>query len=282
MNKLRGEGEAFTIVALWVFTVVFVFVACCFLNKPSDPYLAKLMSKYDAVKLLNEERTQKNIPPVGLIELNGPRWRAEQLARSGRADGDPAYWNTKLDGGFYPIEEVIMSLDYSTPPVDGNFWHGMHNALFDRGGPLLNPCYNYVAMDVAYRRQNWYWTAYYVFWMVGRWVNWTSPPTYSNGRFTAEGYAAPEMKPIAVIVRHGGKMQLCKYLDPPAPCKDVPAELGGAITASKDLDSGYWYFKIDAPLRLNETGLYVVELIAEDLRTQGRKCTIMQYAIQNP
>jgi hypothetical protein len=239
------------------------------------------LGKYDALKQLNDERMGKNIPPVGLIEMSGPRWRAEQLARSGRLSGDPVYWSTKLDGGLYPIEEVVKSLDYATLPADGGFWHGMNYALYERGGTLLNPCYNYVAMEAAYSQQGRHWRAHYVFWMVARWVNWTALPTYSNGRFAAEGYVYPSMKPVALIVRHSGKMHLCKYLDPPAPCKDVP-ELNGTVTVSKVLEDGSWYVKIDAPFQPNKTGLYIFELIAEDLRAQGRKCTVMQYAVENP
>jgi len=275
MDRLRGTAGA--VAVLWLFVALLIFAVCCVFNKPPDPYVAKLMDKYDAVKRLNEERTKADTPPVQLIELNGPRWRAEQLSRRGRADGSPLYWHARLDGGLYAVEEVIVSVDHLRPSTEDRFWLGMDYALFEKRGVLLNPCYNYVALESAYYRPHG--LRFYVIWMVGKWVNWTSPPYYSGGRFTAEGYAAPEMKPVAIAVRHMGKMRLCRYLDPPAPCKDVPEFSNATVAVSKDLSNDMWHFKIDAPLRLDETGLYVFELIADDLRA-GRKCVIMQYAVE--
>jgi hypothetical protein len=203
------------------------------------------------------------------------------------------------------VRERVPAETSSETPKKVSLREGVEVALGKRRDALLNPCYNYVDMEATVfeehftswpnRRYKHIWKVY-IFYMVAKWVDWgTSPPNYVDGRFTAEGYADPSMRPVAFVIRyapyekrprHGGAyslgaVYLCKYLDPPASCKGVPKPAGTAI-ASKDLDSGKWYIKIDVAVQLNRTGLYTFELIAEDLRFQGRKCSIMHYTVEVP
>jgi len=83
-----------------------------------------------------------------------------------------------------------------------NYTDAIYNLVFDDAlytwghrDSLLDPCNNYVAMGTAYFWSGVYGARYYVVYMVAKWVEWVSPPRYEGGRFTAEGYAAPEMKP---------------------------------------------------------------------------------------
>jgi hypothetical protein len=78
-----------------------------------------------------------------------------------------------------------------------------------------------------------------------------------------------------------GSIYYCKYLDPLADCKDA-AELNGTFIVRKVLDDGRWYVKIDTSVQLNRTGLYTFEIIAENLRAQGRKCPLMHYTVEVP
>jgi len=105
------------------------------------------------------------------------------------------------------------------------------------------------------------------------------------------------MKPVALIVRYAphnpprrdeireryslGNIYFCRYFDPPAGCKDA-LELNGIFVVRKELNSDRWYIKIDTTVQLNKTGLYTFELIAEDLRAQGRKCVILDYTVEIP
>ena len=139
--------------------------------------------------------------------------------------------------------------------------------------------------------------------MVSKLVEWISPPRYEGGRFTAEGYAAPAMKPKFFAVyyasyesnpasRHSynvGDLYLCKYLDPPLSCKGVQAP-AGVFTVVKTQD-GRWRIKIDTSVALDRPGLYTFMIIAEDLRgikwkpmspwgdARVGKCRIMQYTV---
>jgi hypothetical protein len=120
--------------------------------------------------------------------------------------------------------------------VKVNYTDAIYNLVFDDAlsmwghrDSLLDPCNNYVAMATSYFWSGAYGARYYVVYMVAKWVEWVSPPCYEGGRFTAEGYAAPAMKPKFFAVdyagygsnpacRHSydvGDLYLCKYLDPP-------------------------------------------------------------------
>jgi len=319
VDRCRGSGTIGEAVLVLSFVVAFAVVACCLptANQPDDPHLAALRNKLDAVRYLNEVRNgtvpllqvqivlpREKAPPVDLIELNVAKWRAEYLGRSGlisaydREGRHPLYWYTRLDGGLYGVEEAIIWKEYSyTSPEElkrDYFRYGVDNAIhYYRGGAFLNPCYNYVAMESSYRYGGRGGIKYYVFWMVAKWIDWVSPPLYEGGRFTAEGYADPAMRPVALVVRYAphagninyrvrydlGGVYYCKYLDPPSSCKDA-LEPEGTFTVSRVLDNGRWYVKIDAYVQLNRTGLYTFELIAEDLRSQSRRCPLMHYTVE--
>jgi hypothetical protein len=175
-------------------------------------------------------------------------------------------------------------------------------ALRGYWGHMLNPCYNYIAMETTYAYESGgivlHRIEYYVFWLIAKWIDWTSPPLYDDGRFTAEGYAAPEMKPIALVIRHAphrgspfvkntyeitaynlGDVISCMYLDPPSSCNNAPKP-NGTVVVSKMLNSDNWYIKIDVSIQFDKPGLYTFELLAEDLRAKGRKCPIMQYTVE--
>jgi len=308
----RGCRALDVAIALLLFVTVgaVVYVVCC--ATPAEPHAAKLQDKLDALRRLNEARmkAQPPAPPVGLVELNVAKWRAEHLAKYavvGPYDKEgrhPVYWYTRLDGGLYGAEEVFIWMQrYGTSPEyleRESLRTGMEHALSHKGGALLNPCYNYVAMESSHRYGGGLHRTgikFYVIWMVAKWVDWTSPPIYRDGRFTAEGYVDPIMKPVAFVVRYAphnpphrdeirehyslGNVYACRYLDPPADCKDA-AELDGMLIVKRVLDDGRWYIKIDASVPLNKTGLYTFEVIAEDLRTQGRKCSILHYTVEVP
>jgi hypothetical protein len=95
-------------------------------------------------------------------------------------------------------------------------------------------------MATSYFWNRTYGARYYVVYMVAKWVEWVSPPRYEGGRFTAEGYAAPAMKPEVFAVyyasyesnpasRHSysyGDLYLCKYLDPPSPLQRCASARG--------------------------------------------------------
>ena len=169
---------------------------------------------------------------------------------------------------------------------------------------LLDPCNNYVAMATSYFWSITYGARYYVVYMVAKWVEWVVPPRYEGGRFTAEGYAAPAMKPEVFAVyyasyesnpasRHSysyGDLYLCKVLDTPfAKCKDAQ-EPAGVFTVEKTRD-GRWRIKIDASVAPDRPGLYIFMIIAEDLRgikwkpmspwgdARVGKCVIMEYTV---
>jgi hypothetical protein len=286
--------------------------------RPADPRVAHLQDKLDAVKYLNRARngSQLPAPPVDLVELSTPKWRAEHVKHGlvssyDREGRHPLYWYTRLDGGLYAAEEVVIWIEhpYVSSEVSSeslgrvSFRDGVEMAIRRRGDALLSPCYNYVGMEKATaEKQVMGWMRSYkrvwnvfIFYMVGRWVDWASLPLYADGRLAAEGYADPVMKPAAFVIRYAphekhphlrqtyslGDVHFCKYLDPLADCKDA-AELNGTFVVHKVLDSGKWYIKIDTSVPLNRTGLYTFEIIAEDLRAQGRKCSIMHYTIEAP
>jgi len=315
-HGLKALDVAFVLLIVVIIGVM-VYVVCC---DSSDPRVAELRDKLDAVKRLNKERVkaQPPAPPVDLVELNVAKWRAEYLAKHaiiGPYDAEgrhPVYWYARLDGGLYGVEETFIWIGYYlTSPEElkrESFRSGMEYALRHKGGALLNPCYNYIAMEMSHRygggpRRSG--IKFYVFMMIAKWVDWTSPPIYVDGRFTAEGYAHPVMKPVALVVRYAphnpprrdeirerynlGGVQFCRYFDPlagSAPCKDAQ-ELMGTFVVSKVLDDDRWHVKIDVSVSLNRTGLYTFELIAEDLRAQNlraqnRKCVIMHYTVEVP
>ena len=280
-------------------------------------------SKLQAVEYLNRIKGEEGIPPVQLIDLNVAKYKAEYLARINLfshydAEGrHPGYWYTQLDGELYGVEENLMMIHMivgrrpTMHIAKVNYTYAMHNLVFNdvlslwgHRDSLLDPCSNYVAMATSYFQNSTYGARYYVVYMVAKWMEWVSPPRYEGGRFTAEGYAAPEMKPKFFAVyyaayeanpasRHSynvGDLYLCKVLDTPfARCKDaqVPA---GVFTVEKTQD-GRWRIKIDTPVDLDRPGLYTFMMIAEDLRgikwkpmspwghARVGKCRIMQYTV---
>ena len=280
------------------------------------------VSKLQAVEYLNRIRGEEGIPPVQLINLSVAKFRAEYLAHTNLfshydAEGrHPGYWYTQLDGGPYGVEENLMMIHMIIgrhPTVDiakVNYTYAIYNLVFNdalsMGGhrdSLLDPCNNYVAMATSYFWNSTYSARYYVVYMVAKWVDWVSPPRYEGGRFTAEGYAAPEMKPEVFAVyyaryesdpasRHSydvGDLYLCKYLDPPLPCKGVQAPAG--VFAVEKTRDGRWHIKIDTSVVLDKPGLYTFVIIADDLRgikwnpsspwgdARVGKCRIMEYTV---
>jgi hypothetical protein len=202
---------------------------------------------------------------------------------------------------------IVYSYLHPDAPIEPlgkiSFREGVEVALRRGGGSLLSPCYNYIDMEATVvvewvgppgpRYKN-VWKVF-IFYLVAKWVDWTSLPTYFDGRFTAEGYADPAMRQIAFVVRYAphenlrqhhktyslGAVRFCKYLDPPADCKDADV-LNGTFVVRRVLDSGKWYVKIDTSVQLDKPGLYTFELIAEDLRTPGRRCPLMHYTVEIP
>jgi hypothetical protein len=327
MNK-KALGGLASEVAIMLLAGVVVWLAAMYYftchcgdaphGQPADPRVARLQDKLDAVRRLNEARA--GAQTVDLIELNAPKWRIEHVKHKIQAkhridaydlEGrHPLYWYTRLDGGLYGVEEVIVWTVREYLPVDfppeklgsASFREGVEVALSKRRDVFQNYCYNYVDMEatvveeyvgnVKPRYKN-IWKVY-IFYMVAKWVDWTSMPVYMDGRFTAEGYADPAMRPVAFVVRYApyarralnptyslGAAYFCKYLDPPAGCKDA-FEPEGTFIIRKVLDDGRWYVKIDVAVPLNKTGLYTFEIIAEDLRFQGRRCSIMHYTVEVP
>jgi hypothetical protein len=290
---------------------------------PQTPEVENEVSKLQAVEYLNRIRGEEGIPPVQLINLSVVKFRAEYLARTDLfshydAEGrHPVYWYTRLDGGFYGVEENLMmvrGIGVGRLPsriVKVNYTDAVYGLVFDdvlsmwgHRDSLLDPCHNYVAMATSYFWNSTYGARYYVVYMVAKWVEWVSPPRYEGGRFTAEGYAAPAMKPKFFAVyyaayeanpasRHSysyGDLYLCKVLDTPfARCKDAQ-EPAGVFTLEKTQD-GRWRIKIDASVDLDKPGLYTFMIIAEDLRgikwkpmspwgyARVGKCRIMLYTV---
>ncbi|MFZ8839208.1 MAG: CAP domain-containing protein [Pyrobaculum sp.] len=275
------------------------------------------------MEYLNRIRGEEGIPPVQLIDLSGARFKAEYLARTNlfsHYDSEgrhPGYWYTRLDGGLYGVEEnlfVVYTVGSGRPSAriaKINYSDAIYNLVFDDAlslwghrDSLLDPCHNYVAMATSYFQNSTYAARYYVVYMVAKWVEWISPPRYEGGRFTEEGYAAPEMKPKIFAVyyaayeanpasRHSynvGDLYLCKVLDTPfARCKDAQ-EPAGVFTVEKARD-GRWYIKIDTSVALDRPGLYTFMIIAEDLRgikwkpmspwgdARVGRCVIMKYTV---
>jgi uncharacterized protein YkwD len=280
------------------------------------------VSKLQAVEYLNRIRGEEGIPPVQLIDLSVARFKAEYLAHTNlfsHYDSEgrhPVYWYTRLDGGLYGMEEnlfVVYTVGSGRPSAriaKINYSDAIYNLVFDDAlsmwghrDSLLDPCHNYVAMAASYFWNSTYGARYYVVYMVSKWVEWVSPPRYEGGRFTAEGYAAPAMKPKIFAVyyakyesnpasRHSynvGDLYLCKYLDPPLPCQGVQAPTG-VFTVERTQDGG-WRIKIDASVALDRPGLYTFMIIAEDLRgikwkpmspwgdARVGRCVIMEYTV---
>jgi len=273
-------------------------------------------SKLQAVEYLNRIRSEEGIPPVQLIDLSVARYRAEYLARTNlfsHYDSEgrhPVYWYTRLDGGLYGVEENLMMIAYGKI-AKVNYTYAIYNLVFNdilsmwgHRDSLLDPCNNYVAMATSYFWNITYGARYYVVYMVAKWVEWVFPPRYEGGRFTAEGYAAPVMKPKIFAVyyvkyesnpasRHSyeyGDLYLCKVLDTPfAKCKDAQ-EPAGVFTVEK-MQDGRWHIKINTSVDLDKPGLYTFMIIAEDLRgikwkpmslwgyARVGKCRIMLYTV---
>ncbi len=290
---------------------------------PQTPEVENEASKLQAVEYLNRIRGEEGIPPVQLIDLNVAKYRAEYLARTNLfshydVEGrHPGYWYTRLDGGLYGVEENLMMVrGIGVGRLPGriakvNYTDAVYGLVFDdvlsmwgHRDSLLDPCNNYVAMATSYFWNSTYVARYYVVYMVAKWVEWVSPPRYEGGRFTAEGYAAPAMKPKIFAVyyasyesnpasRHSysyGDLYLCKVLDTPfARCKDAQ-EPAGVFTVERTRD-GRWRIKIDASAALDRPGLYTFMIIAEDLRgikwkpmspwgyARVGKCRIMLYTV---
>jgi uncharacterized protein YkwD len=289
----------------------------------SVPEMDNEVSKLQAVEYFDHIRNKEGIPPVQLINLNVAKYRAEYLASTNLfshydAEGrHPGYWYTQLDDGLYGIEENLMikyvvgtgALPRSITNV--NYTDAVYNLVFDDASSnwghrdsLLDPCNNYVAMATSYFKNSTYGARYYVIYMVAKWVDWVSPPRYEGGRFTAEGYATPEMKPKYFAVyyakyesnpasRHSydiGDLYLCKVLDNPFSHCENAQEPAGVFTVEKMRD-GRWHIKIDMPVALKKPGLYTFEIIAEDLRgikwspkapwgdARVGKCVIMEYTV---
>jgi len=209
---VRGSWASDAVVillALVALSVAVFSITCHF--KPEDPRVAHLKDKLDALNCLNLERIgpdplKPRVPPVDLIELSTPKWRIEYLNRSGhinaydREGRHPLYWYTRFDGGFYAVEEVIVWKVHERIPIEQvkktSLREGVDVALSHREDALMNPCYNYIDMESvavvkhvsswAHKYKN-IWKAY-IFYMVAKWVDWTSLPLYFDGRFTAEGY----------------------------------------------------------------------------------------------
>jgi hypothetical protein len=316
-GNLALEVAVILLAGVVVWLTAMYYASCLGKDTPHsqsvDQRVVKLQDKLAAIKRLNEAR--KGTQSVGLFTLNVPEWRAEQIKRHidayDREGRHPLYWYTRLDGGIYGAEEVLVwtvrkRVLAGTPTEERiSFTEGVEVALGKRKDAMLNPCYNYVDMEAViveehftswpnYRLKN-IWKIY-IFYMVAKWVDWIMLPTYMDGRFTAEGYADPAMRPVAFVVRYApyerhplnpratyslGTIYLCKYLDPPAGCKDA-FEPEGTFIVRKVLDDGRWYIKIDVAAPLNRTGLYTFEVIAEDLRFQGQRCSIMHYTVEVP
>lgn len=282
------------------------------------------VSKLQAVEYLNYIRSEEGIPPVQLINLNVAKYRAEYLAQTNLfshydAGGrHPGYWYTQLDGGLYGVEENLMARyvmgggQLPSEVAKVNYTDAIYSLVFNDAlsmwghrDSLLDPCNNYAAMATSYFWNGTYGARYYVVYMVAKWVEWISPPHYEGGRFTAEGYAAPEMKPKFFAVyyakyesnpasRHSydvGDLYLCKVLDNPlATCKDAQEPAGTFIV--ERAQDGRWYIKIDASASLDKPGLYTFEIIAEDLRgikwspmsprgdARIGRCVIMEYTVE--
>jgi uncharacterized protein YkwD len=293
MHKLRGNELVGIAIALAVLVAIFVFMLFMPYSTPTD-FITRLQNKLDALNYLNMMRAKEKAPPMQLVELNGAKWRVEYIARTGYlshydAEGrNPLYWYTRLDGGLYAVEEVISWSDQRHSAAY-DFKNGIDNALSYKRDSLLSPCYNYIAMESSYVESNKSGMKVYVFWLLAKWVNWTSPPIYENGRFTAEGYVHRTMKPVAFVVYYSpyvrnayyslhydlGDVYLYKYLEPQSNCAPEP---NGTVV--KALDNGGWYVKIDVPVALNKTGIYTFELIAEDIKEKGIRCPIMQYSVE--
>jgi hypothetical protein len=129
--------------------------------QPVDPRVARLQDKLDAINILNAERnkTQPPAPPVDLVQLDTPEWRVKavkQRVSPYDAEGrHPLYWYTRLDGGLYAMEEVIVWKVYSRLHPEAStealektsFRKGAEVALGKRRDAMLNPCYNYADME---------------------------------------------------------------------------------------------------------------------------------------
>jgi hypothetical protein len=192
------------------------------------------------------------------------------------------------------MEEVIAwSNQHRTSSTANDFRNGIDNALSYKRDSLLNPCYNYIGMESTYVGGNKSGMKIYVFWLIAKWINWTSPPYYENGKFTAEGYIHSTMKPIAFVVRYSphvrnayynlhydlGDIYFYRDLDPQSSCRNAQ-ESNGTIVVTNVPNGGNWYIKVDVPMTLNKTGIYTFELIAQDLRDKNRRCSIMHYAVE--
>ena len=312
-----GKGDGVFIALISVLTAIYLLYVMnnCICNAPTpDPYVASVKNKLAAVAYLNEKRAEAGAPPLQLIELNVAKWRAEYIVRTGhrsvydREGRHPNCWYTRLDGSMYGgAKEVLAWVRYpnSTSPSEADvFKAGINEALRGYWGHMLNPCYNYIAIEKKHSyAKEWvvlYRVEHFVFWLVAKWIDWTSPPLYQDGRFTAEGYAHPVMRPVALVVYYSpyggdpfrkttydvtaydlGGIVFCMYLDPPSSCNNAP-KLNGTVVASKMLNSDNWYVKIDVSTQFDKPGLYTFELIAQDLRDQNRKCPIMQYTVEIP
>jgi len=325
----RIVGRALAVLGAVVFLLLLVYLYVGNLETfrlpvaETVPEAENDVSKLQAVEYLNRIRGEEGIPPVQLIDLNVAKYRAEYLARINLfshydAEGrHPGYWYTQLDGGLYGVEEnlmMILVIGGGRLPMHiakVNYTDAVYGLVFNdvislwgHRDSLLDPCSNYVAMGTSYFWNSTYGARYYVVYMVAKWVEWVSPPRYEGGRFTAEGYAAPEMKPKYFAVyyaryesdpasRHSydvGDLYLCKVLDNPFSHCENAQEPAGVFTVEKMRD-GRWHIKIDMPVALKKPGLYTFEIIAEDLRglkwkpmspwgdARVGKCRIMEYTV---
>lgn len=158
-----------------------------------QPNIAKIV-----VDMINEYRKNENIPPVELISLEAPQYRAtymyqfDYLSHYSREGIHPVYYYTVMDGGIYAIEEnagmsycTICDPQKAVAQVVYNMLYNDAASDWGHRDSLVDPCNNRISIGVAWDEKK----LYIAIFMVSEWAQWEISPKYdpNTGVFKTKG-----------------------------------------------------------------------------------------------
>jgi hypothetical protein len=167
------------------------------------------LSRYEVpirvIEEINNARTSMGLPPVKLLNLSTPQFRAAYMLQHGifshyDLEGrHPGYWYTQLDGGLYGFDEdIAMSI---CPTGCNPLKEAVENtrlmiynnsaAGFAHRDSLLDPCNNYAAVAAAWDGGRFYLAVY----MLSIHGVWMEPIKKEGGRVIGVYLASPDLKP---------------------------------------------------------------------------------------
>ncbi|EZQ12058.1 hypothetical protein CM19_00265 [Candidatus Acidianus copahuensis] len=261
------------------------------------------------IEYLNRIRLENGIPHVSYENSGVSSFRVNYMLREqifshyDKNGIHPCYYFTKV-GNYYGSEEAIGYAEYSQPwlregvTVINTSKKIMYNMVYNdeesdwgHRDTLLNPCFNYVDISVAWNSRH----IYLNITMIAKWIHWDVYPSIDKGKFYMRGKLL-EMRPKSILI----------FRDIPNPCYTSRKyyDLGKLIAGI--LPKGFMYkdiytitakkYRVDEELEIEfslptqENGILTVVLIAEDPRgikwepKSGKsinQCPILTYAFKS-